>query len=428
MQKVAPYLTLDSDPYPSVVDGRIVWIVDGYTTSASYPYASHIGLSEAISDSSNPQPNLLVDDVNYIRNSVKATVDAYDGSVTLYAWDEEDPVLQTWQSIYPSTIESIDEMSGELMSHVRYPTDLFKVQRAMLGTYHVDTASEFYQRDNAWETPQDPTNDQELQPPYYLTMQMPGQEEPQFSMFTSFIPEGGERQVLMGYLSVDSNAGGEPGTIRDGYGDLRLLEISSASTVPAPGQVQNAFDSNQSIAQELNVLQIGDSNVSLGNLLTLPVGEGLLYMQPVYVQSSRDTSYPLLRKVLVAFGDELAFEDTLAEALDSLFQGESGAETGDEDIDPGESETPDGAGDQGDTPDEGETPDGGSTPDEGDEPDQGGTDQGETPSGSLDAALADAQEAMNAKAEALESGDMVAYAEADQQLTQAIERLLALSE
>src|SRR5699024_6736908 len=114
---------------------------------------------EAISDSSNPQPNLLVDDVNYIRNSVKATVDAYDGSVTLYAWDEEDPVLQTWQSIYPSTIESIDEMSSELMSHVRYPTDLFKVQRAMLGTYHVDTASEFYQRDNAWETPQDPTND-----------------------------------------------------------------------------------------------------------------------------------------------------------------------------------------------------------------------------------------------------------------------------
>src|SRR5699024_3568284 len=151
--------------------------------------------------------------------------------------------------------------------------------------------------DNAWETPQDPTNDQELQPPYYLTMQMPGQDEPQFSMFTSFIPEGGERQVLMGYLPVAANAGDEPGASRDGYGDLRLLEISSASTVPAPGQVQNAFDSIQSIAQELNVLQIGDSNVSLGNLLTLPVGEGLLYMQPVYVQSSRDTSYPLLRKV-----------------------------------------------------------------------------------------------------------------------------------
>src|SRR5690606_37682403 len=205
---------LDQDPYPSVVDGRIVWIVDGYTTSASYPYATQVSLSEAISDSANPQPNLLVDDVNYIRNSVKATVDAYDGSVTLYAWDDSDPVLKTWQKVFPSTLKPISEMSGDLMSHVRYPTDLFKVQRSMLGIYHVDTANAFYQRDNAWETPKDPSNDQALQPPYYLTMQMPGEEEPTFSMFTSFIPDGGDRQVLMGYLSVDSDAGGEAGTVR----------------------------------------------------------------------------------------------------------------------------------------------------------------------------------------------------------------------
>src|SRR5690606_5584556 len=109
VQKVAPYLTLDQDPYPSVVDGRIVWIVDGYTTSASYPYATQVSLSEAISDSANPQPNLLVDDVNYIRNSVKATVDAYDGSVTLYAWDDSDPVLKTWQKVFPSTLKPISE-------------------------------------------------------------------------------------------------------------------------------------------------------------------------------------------------------------------------------------------------------------------------------------------------------------------------------
>ncbi|WP_110588685.1 UPF0182 family protein [Microbacterium suaedae] len=413
VQKVAPYLTLDSDPYPSVVDGQIVWILDGYTTSASYPYSTQTSLSQAISDSSNPQPNLLVDDVNYIRNSVKATVNAYDGSVTLYAWDEEDPVLQTWQSIYPSTIEPISEMSGDLMSHVRYPTDLFKVQRSMLGTYHVDTANAFYQRDNAWETPADPTNVAELQPPYYLTMQMPGQDDPTFSMFTSFIPEGGERQVLMGYLSVDANAGAEAGTVREDYGTLRMLEISSASTVPAPGQVQNNFDSNQAIAQELNVLQIGDSNVSLGNLLTLPVGDGLLYMQPVYVQSSRDTSYPLLRKVLVAFGDELAFEDTLAEALDELFGGDSGAETGDEDITPVEPE-------EGEQPSEGDV-DEGSTDGETQQPTPPSTD-------TYDQALADAQEAMAAKTQALESGDMVAYAEADADLTDAIERLLELSE
>ncbi|WP_029150964.1 UPF0182 family protein [Microbacterium indicum] len=409
VQKVAPYLTLDSDPYPSVVDGRIVWIVDGYTTSSTYPYSSQTSLSQAISDSTNPQPNLLVDDVNYIRNSVKATVDAYDGSVTLYAWDEDDPVLQTWQNVYPTTLKSVSDMSADLMSHVRYPTDLFKVQRSMLGTYHVDTASAFYQRDNAWETPSDPTNNDTLQPPYYLTMQMPGQDDPTFSMFTTFIPEGGERQVLMGYLGVDSDAGDTAGEVRDDYGKLRMLEISSSSTVPAPGQVQNSFNSDQAIAQELNLLNIGDSTVTMGNLLTLPVGEGLLYVQPAYVRSTGSTSYPLLRKVLVSFGDELAFEDTLAEALDTLFGGDSGAETGDEDVVPVD---PDETG--GDQSDQGSTT----------EPDQGSA----TPSGTQAQLLEDAQTALQAKQDALDAGDMVAYAEADQDLTDAVEQLLALED
>ena len=420
VQKVAPYLTLDQDPYPSVVDGRIVWIVDGYTTSASYPYATQVSLSEAISDSANPQPNLPVDDVNYIRNSVKATVDAYDGSVTLYAWEDSDPVLKTWQKVFPSTLKPISEMSGDLMSHVRYPTDLFKVQRSMLGIYHVDTANAFYQRDNAWETPKDPSNDQALQPPYYLTMQMPGEEEPTFSMFTSFIPDGGDRQVLMGYLSVDSDAGGEAGTVRDGYGKLRMLEISSGTTIPAPGQVQNAFDSNQEIANELNVLQIGDSNVVPGNLLTLPVGGGLLYAQPVYVQSKRDTSYPLLRKVLVAFGDEVAFEDTLAEALDKLFGGDSGAETGDEDVNPVDPETGEPTENE---PDEGGTDE--PAPEATEDPDSGAV---TPPAGSYDEALAAAKKALDAKTSALEKGDMVAYAQADEDLTKALETLLELSE
>ncbi|MBP2437784.1 UPF0182 family protein [Microbacterium amylolyticum] len=421
VQKVAPYLTLDNNPYPSVVDGRVVWIVDGYTTSATYPYSSQVSLSEAISDSANPQPNLLIDDVNYIRNSVKATVDAYDGSVTLYAWDEEDPVLQTWQNVFPTTIEPISEMSGDLMSHVRYPTDLFKVQRAMLGVYHVDSANAFYQRDNAWETPADPSNQTMLQPPYYLTMQMPGQDEPTFSMFSTFIPEGGERQVLMGYLGVDSDAGNESGEVREGYGTLRMLQISSASTVPAPGQVQNAFNSDSAIAQDLNVLRIGDSEVSMGNLLTLPVGGGLLYMQPVYVQSSSGTSYPLLRKVLVSFGDQLAFEDTLADALDALFDGDSGAETGDDDIDPVAIEDIIADGGQ-----PGTDPDAGSV-------DTGDSDDTTAPAPAPDAGsvadlLAQAQTEMDNKANALSEGDMVAYAQADARLMDIVEALLALED
>ncbi|WP_394278207.1 UPF0182 family protein [Microbacterium sp.] len=412
VKKVAPYLELDSDPYPSVVDGRVVWIIDGYTLSNNYPYSSIVSLREAISDT-NTSPRVALDDVNYMRNSVKATVDAYDGSVTLYAWDEEDPMLQAWQKVYPTSLKSIDEMSGDLMSHVRYPTDLFKVQRAMLGTYHVDDAQSFIRRDNAWRTPQDPVAGTNLQPPYYLTMQMPGQDEPSYSMFTSFIPASvgdGERNVLMGYLAVDSNAGNEDGVKADGYGTLRMLEISAEVSVPGPGQVQNTFNSNETISQQLNLLNRGQSEVLPGNLLTLPVGGGLLYVQPVFVQASSGTQLPTLRKILVAFGEEVAFEDTLQEALDSLFGGDSGATTGDQDTAP--------------TPDA--TPSPGATEDPADPEAPVDPDAPTVPVDELDRLLQEAQTAMMERNDAMAAGDWAAYGEADEKLTNIIERLLEL--
>ncbi len=402
VQKVAPYLELDNDPYPSVVDGRIVWIVDGYTLSANYPYSSVVSLSDAIADSNNPSPRVALDNVNYIRNSVKATVDAYDGSVTLYAWDEEDPVLQTWQKVYPSTLKPISAMSADLMSHVRYPTDLFKVQRKLLGVYHVDDAQSFYQSDNRWQTPNDPQNETRLQPPYYLTMQMPGQDAPTYSMFTSFIPssEGGNaRNVLMGYLAVDSNAGKQSGVKSTDYGKLRMLEISASTTVPGPGQVQNTFNSDQAISSQINLLKQGQSEVLNGNLLTLPVGGGLLYVQPVFVQASSGTQLPKLRKILVAFGDEVAFEDTLQKALDELFGGDSGVDTGEGEVSP--------------TPEPTEPTD----PSEPSEP----------PADEFEAALQDAQQAMLDRDAALRAGDLTAFAEADERLTAAVETLLELS-
>ncbi|MDQ0725967.1 uncharacterized membrane protein (UPF0182 family) [Microbacterium sp. W4I20] len=408
VQKVAPYLELDSDPYPSVVDGRIVWIVDGYTTSSTYPYSTSVSLSDAIADSNVPSPTLAIDDINYIRNSVKATVDAYDGSVKLYAWDAEDPVLKTWQKVYPSTVKPISAMSGELMSHVRYPTDLFKVQRDILGIYHVDKAGSFAQQDNRWQTPNDPRSKAMLQPPYYLTMQMPGQDDPRFSMFSTFIPvsqgAGGSRDVLMGYLAVDSDAGSEKGVKSDGYGQLRLLEIDTDTTVPGPGQVQNTYNSDTAVVPQLNLLQQGESEVIYGNLLTLPVGGGLLYVQPVYVQSSEGTQLPRLQKVLVAFGDRVAFEDTLSEALDTLFGGDSGATGGDDEVEPTDPEEPD--------------PDGGETPTEPTEP--------TAPTGDEAAALADAQQALLDREAALKAGDLEKFAEADKRLTAAVEKLLAL--
>ncbi|WP_309127987.1 UPF0182 family protein [Microbacterium sp.] len=409
VQKVAPYLTLDQDPYPSVVDGRIVWIVDGFTTSSAYPYSQTVSMQEAIADSRTPASAVAFDNINYIRNSVKATVDAYDGSVTLYAWDEEDPILQAWQKVYPSTVKPISEMSGELMSHVRYPTDLFKVQRAMLGVYHVDNVRSFQQEDNRWQTPDDPRAENRSQPPYYLSMQMPGQESPRFSMFSTFIPasqQGESREVLMGYLAVDSDAGSEAGKKAEGYGQLRLLEIDTATTVPGPGQVQNTFDSDTAIADQLNVLTLGNSEVKYGNLLTLPVGGGLLYVQPVFVQSSEGTKLPNLRKVLVAFGDRVAFEDTLTEALDVLFGGDAGAAGGDENVQPEPGE--------GEGEGEGETP-----------PDEGGV---ETPGDAEMQALAEARDALAARDAALKAGDLEKFAVEDKKLTAAIEKLLELQE
>jgi uncharacterized membrane protein (UPF0182 family) len=404
---VAPYLTLDSDSYPAIVDGRVVWIVDGYTTSNNYPYSRSENLSSAITDSGTSN-TFARGSINYIRNSVKATVDAYDGKVTLYAWDEKDPILKTWAKIYPNTIKPVSEMSGDLLSHVRYPADLFKVQRAVLGAYHVSDPGSFYSQEDAWMTPNDPVSGTSittgsLQPPYYLTMQVPGTAAPAFSLYTTFIPKStGEasRNVLKGYLVADSDAGSEDGKVSSEYGKLRLLSLPSSTIVPGPGQVQNAFSTDAEVGRLLNILRQGSTKVLNGNLLTLPVGGGLLYVQPVYIQSTGETSFPLLKKVLVAFGDKIAFEDTLDAALDVLFGGNSGADAGDGGpivipVDP-------------------------TVPVDPNAPSAG-------TNAALQNALEQARNAMLAKDKAMAAGDWTAYGKAEATLKKAIEAAIAAS-
>ncbi len=415
VKKVAPYLELDSDIYPTVVDKKLVWVVDGYTTSNNYPYSSKMSLSDAIADTSTPNPRPMLDDINYIRNSVKATVDAHSGEVTLYAWDEADPLLKTWQKIFPATVKPISDVSSELMSHVRYPEDLFKVQRAILGEYHVTEAGSFYSGDDAWTTPKNPTaaaTANELQPPYYLTMQVPGQKTPSFSLYSTFIPDAsGEksRNILTGYLAVDADAGAEKGKVADGYGTLRLLVLPKDDTIPAPGQVQNQFNADPVVSQALNLLRQGKSDVLNGNLLTLPVGGGLLYVQPVYVQSTGETKYPLLQKVLVAFGNKVAFEDTLNEALDVLFGGDSGADAGDGGVAP----TPPSA------PVDPNAPTAPPTPTE------------PTAPVSVDAQvqglLQQAKTALDEKTAAMAAGDWAAYGTADAKLSSILTELITLT-
>jgi uncharacterized membrane protein (UPF0182 family) len=415
VQKVAPYLTLDNDPYPAVVDGRIVWIIDGFTTTADYPYSTPVNVSEAIADTYRPAPDFAFDTINYVRNSVKATVDAYSGEVTLYAWDTEDPLLQAWNGVFPATLKSQDEMSDGLLNHVRYPSDLFKIQRSVLGAYHVTDPGTFYSSEDEWVTPNDPVSNPaapRLQPPYYLTMQVPGSDAPAFSLYSTFIPRAtgdATRNVIYGYLAVNADAG-------EDYGKLTLLTLPKQTTVPGPGQVQAQFDSDAEVGQQLNLLRQGQTEVISGNLLTLPVGGGLLYVQPVYVRSTGDTSYPLLRKILVSFGDKIAFEDTLDEALDSLFEGDSGAQAGD--------------GVDTDTPAPTPEPVQPAEPAEPGEPAEPEADagQGTVIEEGLNQALADAAQALQDREAAYRANDLVAAAEADKRLTEALQRALAFEQ
>lgn len=422
--KVAPYLTLDGRVYPAVVDGRVKWIVDGYTTSAAYPYSQTTDLGMATQDSTtvssatiqglNSQP------ANYIRNSVKATVDAYDGSVDLYTWDTDDPIIKAWQEIFPGQYHPISDISGQLMSHMRYPESLFKVQRQLLTKYHVTSAGQFFSGEDFWQTPVDPTesadaqNKDVLQPPYYLTLKTGGSDQPLFSLTSTFIPAGNPkstREILTGFLSVDSDAGSTKGKVGPNYGTLRLQELPKDANVPGPGQAQNNFNSNADVSKELNLLESGSTKVVRGNLLTLPLGGGLVYIEPVYVKSSGSTSFPLLKKVLVAFGDQVGFADTLDEALDQVFGGDSGASAGD-------AENKNDAVSNGSVSDD-------STKDNNK---QGTAGQSANGLGGADLkdALNKASQAMKDSDTAMKNGDWSAYGKAQQELNDQLNRALQL--
>jgi len=405
VERVAPWLTLDGNSYPAVVNGRVQWIIDGYTTSAGYPYSRLQQIDNATADSLTARTTsvqaLQAAQINYMRNSVKATVDAFDGSVKLYAWDEKDPLLKAWSKAFGGTVRPISQISGDLMAHLRYPEDLFKVQRSLMSRYHVTDPGAFYGGQDYWTVPDDPTQEQRTvdQPPYYLSIAMPGQSAPSFSLTTTFMPVG-DRPVLAGFMAVDANAGDVGGKRRDGYGALRLLELPRDTTVKGPGQVQNDIESSNiasprftlTLSQFLNNNRTQGSQIALGNQLTLPVGGGLLYVEPIYVSAKTGSSFPLARAIVVAFGNQLAWSDTLSGALDGLFGGNSGAAAADSG--PGTTAPP---------------------------PPSTGTGTGGTVSTpALKAALAAAQKAFSDGQNALKNGDFTAYGEAQKRLQAAI--------
>ncbi|WP_256123041.1 UPF0182 family protein [Streptomyces sp. LUP47B] len=383
VEAVAPWLTIDGDAYPAVVNGKIQWIVDAYTTTNGYPYSSRTTLGDTTADSLTATNNSRAvvaqqNQVNYIRNSVKATVDAYTGEVKLYQWDTKDPVLKTWMKAFPGTVEPKTDISTDLMAHLRYPQDLFKVQRELLARYHVEDADTFLSGSEVWQVPDDPTNKSgDAVPPYYLSMKMPDQSAQAFSLTTTFTPNG--RDNLSAFMSVDAEAG------TGDYGKIRILKLPTNTTVNGPKQVQSQFNSEQDIAETISLLNRGDSNVEYGNLLTVPLDGGLLYVEPVYVRGG-GLKYPLLRKVLVTYGGNTAFEDTLDEALNKVF-GAVGSTT--------------------------QPPD-----------DDGGTTKPPPTSSNptVQKALNDAQKAFDAGQEALKKGDWEAYGLAQKDLQDALKR------
>lgn len=391
VQLVAPWLTLDGDPYPAVIDGKITWLLDGYTSTNFYPYSTRTSLDSATADSVNQtSPALRTPgsaSVNYVRNSVKATVDAYNGTVSIYAWEESEPILKSWAAAFPGIVKPKSAIPAEVLNHVRYPEDLFKIQRQILSKYHVKDAGAFYGGQDFWVIPIDPTRPgvQSPQPPYYLQLQMPGDAQPIFSLTSTFAPT--RRQTLASFMSVSSDP-------KNNYGKIRVLQLPRNTTIPGPTQVQNNFESNPDVSSLLSLLRRGGSEVELGNLLSLPIAGGLLYVEPVYVRATAGESYPLLRKVLASFGQRVVFEDNIQDAITALFGTTSTIP---------ETET---------SPETGVTP----TPEI---PRETGN-----PETDLANAIRDMQSAVNAGKQALSNNDFTAYGKAQQDLEEALARAL----
>ncbi|MFI5956570.1 UPF0182 family protein [Cryptosporangium sp. NPDC051539] len=408
VEKVAPFLTLDGDPYPAVVNGRILWIIDGYTTSNFYPYSQRETLGATAVDSRTgagtaAQPN---DQINYIRNSVKATVDAYDGTVTLYQFDDTDPVLKAWNKAFDGIVKPKKDIPADLASHFRYPEDQFKVQRSLLAKYHVSSPGDFFTGQDFWQVPDDPTPGRGgKQPPFYVVAQWPQQNKATFQITTPMVAN--QRNNLTALVSAHYDDNYKP--------VIQMLELPGDSQIAGPTQAQNKMRSEDTVRDNLNVLDLGDSQVVYGNLLTLPVAGGLLYVEPIYQRASGQDSIPLFQNVLMLYGEKVAYQSTLGGALDNLF-GAGASEDAPEGQQPGDRPST--------TPSGGTTPSPGATP----TPSTSGTPRPSTsptpvspPSGtSVDSAAAAVDRASADLKAAQRSGDLAAIGKASQDLQNAV--------
>ncbi|MFC7321301.1 UPF0182 family protein [Halobacillus campisalis] len=291
VERIAPFLEYDEDPYIFVKeDGSLSWLMDAYVSGESYPYSEpHQG------------------DESYIRNSVKVEIDAYTGEVNFYAVDSEEPLLQTYQKMFPDLFE--EEIPEDVRSHFRYPIDLFKVQAEMYGTYHMQNLEVFYNREDYWQFPTEKYFNEDIEmEPYYITMQLPEYDEEEFVLMMPYTPRN--RQNMIAWMGV-SNDG-------DKYGETFVYQFPKQENVYGPQQIENRINQDSNISQQLNLWSQGGSEVIRGNLLAIPIEDTVMYVEPIYIESSNETSLPEVKQVILAYGDEIVMEPTFDQALERM--------------------------------------------------------------------------------------------------------------
>lgn len=289
VQRVAPFLLYDGDPYLVLSGGRLYWILDAYTVTPYYPYSEPIRTADGA--------------FNYVRNSVKAVVDAYEGSVTLYLVDPGDPLIRAYAALFPGLFRPLEEMPADLRTHVRYPEDLFVVQMEMYAKYHMRDPVVFYNKEDLWQRPQERRTGGEAQPmePYYVIMQLPGEDRPEFLLMSPLVPA--RRQNMIAWLAARSDG--------EHYGELVVYKFPKQRLVYGPEQVEALVEQNDVIAEKF---RLWEGRLERGNLLVIPIKDSILYVKPIYLKAT-GTGLPELRRVVVAYGDRVVMENTFPEAL-----------------------------------------------------------------------------------------------------------------
>ncbi len=308
VQKIMPHLSYEADPYMVTVDGKLYWMLDAYTTSSYYPY------SEPMAGD--------VSGTNYIRNSVKVVVDAYNGDTSFYIVDREDPIAVTYQKIYPTLFKDFDEMPEGLKSHIRYPNKMLSIQASVYAKYHMEDVNVFYQREDMWDIASEiyGTEKQQMQPNYYIA-KLPGEEKAEFFNSLPFTPKSKQNMTA---LMVARNDG-------DDYGKLVLYQFPKSRTIYGPEQIEAQIDQNTEISKEFSLWSSAGTKYRRGNMFIIPINTSILYVEPVYLEAT-NSSIPEVKRIIVAYNDKIAYEETLAECLVSLFgdtagQGVSGSDT-----------------------------------------------------------------------------------------------------